>query len=96
VQSAPLVRLFAYAMADRRIVKGALCHGLWILTPNPQLLRGRKVICHSVMMADVLNCGGELVLTQDRVVTDGDLVTGFSKDELVPFIAAIARRIATP
>lgn len=94
VQSALLVRFFADAMKDKRIIKGALCHGLWILTPNKELLLGRKVICHSVMMADVLNCGAEVVLTEDRVVTDGDLVTGFSKEEVVPFIAAIARRIS--
>jgi protease I len=94
VQSAPLVRLFADAMADPSVVKGALCHGLWILTPNPGLLRGRKVICHSVVMADILNCGVEIVLTEERVVTDGDLVTGFSKHEVLPFMAAIARGVA--
>jgi protease I len=95
VQSPPLPRLFAEAMDIKALVKGLLCHGLWILTPNPRLLRGRKVICHSVVMADVLNCGAEIVLTPDRVVTDDDLVTGFSKHEVLPFIAAIARRIAS-
>lgn len=94
VQGAPLVRFFADAMANPRLTKGALCHGLWILTPNPHLLRGRKVICHSVLMADILNAGAEITLTPDRVVTDRDLVTGFSKHEVMPFIAAIARRIA--
>lgn len=94
VQSAPLVRFFADAMAEKNIVKGALCHGLWILTPNPRLLRGRKVICHSVVMADILNCGAEITITPDRVVTDDDLVAGFSKHEAVPFIAAIARAVA--
>jgi len=94
VQSAPLVDFFAKAMANKRIVKGALCHGLWILTPNPRLLRGRKVICHSVVMADILNCGVDITLTPERVVTDDDLVTGFSKHEAVPFIAAIACAIA--
>ncbi|WP_412159930.1 DJ-1/PfpI family protein, partial [Pantoea sp. SIMBA_079] len=77
-------------MADKKIVKGALCHGLWLLTPNPQLLRGRKVICHSVVMADIINCGAKITLTPDRVVTDCDLVTGFSKHEALAFLAAIA------
>lgn len=94
VQSAPLAKFFAEAMADKTIVKGALCHGLWILAPNPDLLRGRKVICHSVVMADILNCGADITLTPDRVVSDDDLVTGFSKHEVLPFMAAIARRIA--
>ena len=94
VQSAPLVRFFADAMAAKAVTKGFLCHGLWILTPNPDLLRGRKVICHSVVMADILNAGADIKLTQDRTVTDEDVVTGFSKHEVLPFIAAIARRIS--
>ena len=94
MQSAPVVRFFAEAMQDKRLVKGLLCHGLWVLTPNPKLLRGRKVICHSVVMADIVNCGAQIVLTPERVVTDDDLVTGFSKHQALPFIAAIAARIS--
>jgi len=67
MQSALVVRFFAEAMQDKKIVKGLLCHGLWILTPNPKLLHGRKVICHSVVMPDILNCGGVITLTPDRV-----------------------------
>lgn len=94
VQAAPLVRFFAEAMADPRIIKGALCHGLWLLTPHPELLRDRNVICHSVVMADILNAGARITLTPERVVADRDLVTGFSRHEALPFIAALARRIA--
>jgi protease I len=94
VRSAPLVRFFGEAMHDKRIVKGALCHGLWILTPNPELLRGRRVTCHAVVMADILNCGAEIVMDViPRVVTDEDLVTGFSKHEVMPFIDAITDAI---
>ncbi|HEX2191258.1 MAG TPA: DJ-1/PfpI family protein [Longimicrobiaceae bacterium] len=93
LRRAPLVRLFADAMADPRIVKGALCHGLWILTPNAELLEGRRVICHAVVMADVVNCGAAIVRTPDRVVVDGDLVTGYSKQETKDFIHAIAAQV---
>jgi hypothetical protein len=44
-------------------------------------------------MADVINCGAQITLTPNRVVKDGDLVTGFSKHEVLPFIAAIAEQI---
>jgi protease I len=94
VQSAPVVRFFAEAMQQKRLVKGLLCHGLWVLTPNPKLLRGRKVICHSVVMADIINCGAQIVVTPERVVTDDDLVTGFSKHQVLPFIAAIATQVS--
>jgi protease I len=94
VQAAPVVRFFAEAMQSKQVVKGLLCHGLWVLAPNPKLLRGRKVICHSVVMADIINCGAVITVTPDRVVTDDDLVTGFSKHQVVPFIAAIAEQIS--
>ena len=95
-RAAPAVEFFARAMRDPRIVKGPLCHGLWILTPCPELLKGRKVICHEVVLADVLNCGA-IYVPQDAanggVVVDGDLVTGRSWHEVEPFIQAIARQI---
>jgi protease I len=88
VQSAPAVKWFADAMADPNVIKGALCHGLWILTPNPHLLKGRTVVCNLVVLADILNCGAQPVLNP-KVVVDKDLVTGYSKHEVIPFIQAI-------
>lgn len=93
VQQPPVVKLFAKAMQNKSVVKGALCHGLWVLTPYPTLLEGRTVICHSVVMADVLNAGANVVLTTEGVVVDDDLVTGFSKHEAIPFVEAVARQI---
>jgi protease I len=93
VKQPPVVKLFAKAMENKTIVKGALCHGLWVLTPNPNLLSGRTVTCHSVVMADVLNAGAHVVLAADGVVVDEDLVTGFSKHEVLHFVQAVAGRI---
>ncbi|MDR1073669.1 MAG: DJ-1/PfpI family protein [Treponema sp.] len=102
VRSAPVSCFFAEAMKRQDIVKGVLCHGLWILTPYPELLKGRKVTCHTVVMADILNCGAEVVVKDAdnggkelaKVVVDEDLITGFSKHEALPFIEAIAGAIA--
>lgn len=103
VQSAPVPQFFASAMRRKDIVKGALCHGLWILTPYPELLEKRKVTCHTVVMSDIVNCDADVqfetnendVLAPQKVVVDGDLVTGFSKHEVIPFIQAIAEQILT-
>jgi deglycase len=92
-RTAPAVKLFARAMKRPRIVKGALCHGLWILTPTPELLAGRRVICHENVLADVANSGAIFTTSADDIVVDGDLVTGRSGDQVVPFIDAIARQI---
>ena len=96
VRSAPAVQFFARAMANPRIIKGALCHGLWILTPHPELLKGRQVICHEVVLADILNCGAQFVApdeTNGGVVVDGDLVTGHTGKHAPPFAQAIAQQI---
>ena len=47
VQSSHAVKWCAEAMMNPNVIKGALCHGLWILTPNPHLLKGMVVeACH--------------------------------------------------
>ncbi|MCW2650970.1 MAG: hypothetical protein QOE41_3789 [Mycobacterium sp.] len=81
VRAAPAVRFFREAMLDRRIVKGAPCHALWLLTPSPEVLRGRRVVCNTVVLADVLNAGATYVPfppntpEPEQVFVDDDLVT---------------------
>lgn len=82
VRSPAAVRFMAGAMMNPQIVKGALCHALWILTPAPELLKDRKVICHTVVLADVLNAGGIYVPDPMHVVVDRDLVTARSAADL--------------
>lgn len=92
-RTAPAVEFFAKAMANPKIIKGLLCHGLWLLTPMPELLKGRRVICHEVVLADIINAGAIYTPSASGVVVDSDLVTGRSKNEVAPFIDAIAERI---
>jgi protease I len=101
-RNAPAVVFFAEAMKNKKIIKGALCHGLWLLTPRPKLLKGRKVICHPVVAADIRNAGAIIKPNAAGVVVDKDLVTGLSKHEatgikppatLPPYIQAIIDRI---
>ncbi|MDR2756217.1 MAG: DJ-1/PfpI family protein [Planctomycetaceae bacterium] len=93
IRQAPAVRFFAEAMKQKNIVKGALCHALWILTPCPELLRDRKVICHTVVLADILNAGATFVPEPSRVVVDDDLVTGRSADNLEEFFVTLVETI---
>ena len=57
VRSPSAVRFMASAMMDHKIIKGFLCHALWLMTPCPELLKDRKVICHTVVLSDVINAG---------------------------------------
>lgn len=61
------------AFAEPGIVKGIICHGLWLLARTPELVRGRSLVCHPNLYGDALNMGARYV-DQD-VVVDGDLVT---------------------
>jgi putative intracellular protease/amidase len=83
-RSAPAVSFFCRAMQNQRIIKGAPCHALWLLTPSPDYLAGRRVTCNPVVLADVLNAGAVYEPTPpgtdwyEHVVVDGDLVTNAS------------------
>lgn len=92
-RTAPAVQFFAKAMANPKIIKGLLCHGLWLLTPMPELLRGRRVICHEVVLADITNAGAIYVPSPSGIVVDGDMVTGRTGGHVNAFIDAIAHQI---
>lgn len=73
---APAVKLLRLAFTMPDLVKGIICHGMWLMSPIPDVARGRRVTCHNNLIADVRNMGAQYV-DQD-VVVDGDLVTGRS------------------
>jgi putative intracellular protease/amidase len=100
-RTTPAVSFFARAMRNRRIIKGALCHGLWILTPYPELLAGRQVICHEVVRSDIENAGATVRFPAapkhpngvEWVMVDDDLVTGHSYHETAAFVDEIKNQI---
>lgn len=93
VRTSPAVQFYAQAMANPKIVKGALCHGLWIITPMPELLKERRIICHEVVLADIINAGAIYEPSPSGVVVDSDLVTGRSRHEVYAFIDTITEQI---
>jgi len=62
------------AFAEKSIIKGIICHGMWLLAPVPELVRGRPVVVHNNLHGDAVNMGA--LYTDQDVVVDGDLVTG--------------------
>lgn len=89
-RNTPAVRFFHNAMQNRRVLKGAPCHALWLLTPVPDVLVGRRVTCNPVMLADVLNTGATYVPAPEgsdwhqHVVIDDDLITSMSATKSNP------------
>lgn len=95
VGDAPAVKFFAKAMTNKRIIKGAMCHALWLLTPRPDLLRNRRVICHTVVLADVINAGAVYIPATSHVVVDDDLVTARSFADVEDYFKAIVDTVVS-
>jgi protease I len=70
----PAAEFIRRAFAEKHILKGFICHGLWLVAPLPELVRGRKVVAHNNLHGDVRNMGA--IYTDQDIVVDGDLVTG--------------------
>ncbi|PTY03836.1 thiamine biosynthesis protein ThiJ [Opitutaceae bacterium EW11] len=67
------VKLLQRAFTNKRILKGIICHGLWLVSPAPELVRGRRLTTHNNLHGDAVNMGA--VYVNEDVVVDGDLVT---------------------
>ncbi|HEX5400916.1 MAG TPA: DJ-1/PfpI family protein [Pseudonocardiaceae bacterium] len=73
---APAVRLLRRAFEVPSLLKGIICHGMWLVSPIPEVVRGRRVTCHNNLIGDVRNMGAGY--TDQDVVVDRDLVTARS------------------
>lgn len=71
---APATEFMKRAFAEKSILKGIICHGMWLISSAPELVRGRPVVCHNNLVGDIRNMGA--IYTDKDVVVDGDLVTG--------------------
>jgi protease I len=88
----PAVEFLKRAFAEKRIIKGIICHGMWLVAPAPELVRGRKVVVHNNLLGDVKNMGA--IYTDQDVVVDGDLVTGRTGDHCHLFARKIVDLLA--
>ena len=64
------------AFAEKSILKGIICHGMWLFAPAPELVLGRRAVVHNNLVGDARNMG--IIYVDQDVVVDGDLVTGRS------------------
>ncbi|XVV06998.1 DJ-1/PfpI family protein [Actinosynnema sp. CA-248983] len=89
---APAVKLLQRAFAAPSVLKGIICHGMWLVSPIAEVVAGRRVTCHNNLIGDVRNMGA--VYTDQDVVVDGDLVTGRSADAAHLFARTLIDLIA--
>lgn len=72
-QLPPACALMQRAFANTTILKGIICHGMWLMSPISEVIKGRKAVVHNNLYGDAVNYGLEYV--DEDVVVDGDLVT---------------------
>jgi protease I len=89
---APAAALMKRAFAEKGIVKGIICHGMWLLASVPELVRGRRIVAHNNLFGDVRNMGA--IYTDRDVVVDGDLVTARTGDHCNLFARTIIDMLA--
>jgi protease I len=70
----PATEFLRRAFAEPGVLKGIICHGMWLAAPAPEMVRGRRVVAHNNLLGDVRNMGA--VYVDEDVVVDGELVTG--------------------
>jgi len=76
--SAPAVKFIREAMA-KNVKIGTICHSLWLLCADKELLKGRKVTCAHNIICDVENAGADVLFEGNQtveLVIDGNLITG--------------------
>jgi len=69
----PACEFMKRIFSEKDIIKGIICHGMWIMSPISEIIRGRKAVVHNNLIGDAKNYGIEYV--DMDVVVDGDLVT---------------------
>jgi protease I len=88
----PATEFLKRAFAEKQIVKGIICHGIWLASPAPELVRGRRVTVHNNLIGDAKNYGA--IYTDEDVVVDGDLVTGRTGGHCHQFARTIIDMVA--
>jgi protease I len=88
----PAVQLLKRAFATPSVLKGVICHGMWLVSPIAEVVRGRRVTCHNNLVSDIHNMGARY--TDQHVVVDGDLVTGRSASHCHLFARTIIDMVA--
>jgi protease I len=89
---APAVELLRRSFAEPAVLKGLICHGMWLAAPVPEVVRGRRVTTHNNLIGDVRNMGAEYV-DSDVVVDGDDLVTGRTGEHAHLFAATLIERL---
>jgi protease I len=69
----PATAFLKMAFENKSLVKGMICHSLWLAAPIRDVLKGRKLTCHNNLYHDALAYGADFQDADSYV--DDDLIT---------------------
>ena len=87
----PACRFLERVMAKPEILKGFICHSLWLSGPIKDSFAGRQVTCHNNILSHVRNAG--IGYVDQDVVVDGDLITARTGGHHAVFAKAILEKL---
>jgi protease I len=93
---APAVAFLRKTMDTKGVKVGTICHSLWLLCADPDMLKNRQVTCAHNIICDVENAGAEVVYEGDvtaDLVIDGDLITGKHPGVVDEFMTTFVEQI---
>lgn len=90
-QLPPACDLLRRAFAEKSVIKGIICHGLWLAAPVREVVAGRRLTCHNNLHGDALAYGATYV--DEDVVVDDDLVTARTGAHCHLLASAVIERI---
>ncbi|MFH2141085.1 MAG: DJ-1/PfpI family protein [Bacteroidota bacterium] len=76
---------------DKQIIKGIICHGLWLVSPIAEVIKGRKIVVHNNLISDAKNYGA--IYIDKDVVVDDDLITARTGGHCSLFIKEMIKMI---
>jgi protease I len=87
----PATAFLKQAFETPSVLKGIICHGLWLVAPATEMIRGRRLTCHPNLYGDAIAYGADFV--DEDVVEDGDLITARTGGHAHLLAGSIIRRL---
>ena len=87
----PAAEFLRRAFANKKILKGIICHGLWLTAPVPNLVKGRRLTVHNNLIGDARAYGA--VYADEDLVEDADLITARTGNHCHLLARAIIERL---
>lgn len=87
----PAAEFMKRTFENKELIKGIICHGMWLMSPVSDVIKGRKVVVHNNLISDARNMG--LKYINEDIVVDQDLVTARTGDHYHLFARKIIKMI---